>query len=129
MGGALFPPWGGRFEIVSGPSRPDFKGADKRKLNWVVLAQGADPRFLINIVEVVSMHNICRSLSVAGSLRPDGSESAVTEAQRQAWLNDRQAYQGRWEPIAFDVREKDVAKGCFLRVRAVGSSPSAREGR
>lgn len=120
-GGSHFAPEAGSAKLLSG-ARPSldpaqwYPGPDFR---WIIEVRGVSPLFLRSVVEWLSIGAdpiAPASLSIYGSLRPDGTELSVHERQLQPWSTQTATYPGRWPDLPFEVHEETLSRGCALRV-------------
>lgn len=102
-GGAHFAPSAGEVEKLDGT----WRGAKSKgpSLAFTLGVRGVSPRFLRNVVEILSGVGEVRQLAISGSLALDDTELTVREDRIRTWLSDPTAYLEEWSRPGFVVRE------------------------
>jgi hypothetical protein len=132
-GGSEFAPSLGRATLEAGPTGEDSAGASVAgaggptgaagelgpRYAFRLSVAGVSPRFIRLFVEQLAASgdpHPLRSLSIVGTLPPDGSTLSVRDGLLSRWLDDANAYPAPWPEPGFRVITKSVPRGASLRV-------------
>lgn len=116
-GGAEFAPWASKMEYGGPPS------VETTALGTATLiplkVRAVSPLFVRHMVEELRYLGGDAGiveLSIFGDLAPDGGPLSVREADVRAWLDDPNAFPGRYSSLGFPYRVDRRARGATLRV-------------
>lgn len=126
-GGADFAPWAGAAKIEAGPTGEGEPAPGELGPTWAwrLSLAGVSSRFLRVLVENLAASgrpSRVRSISIVGTLPPDGSPLSARDRDVAAWLEDADAYPGAWSNPGFAVSTRSIPRGATMRVTLAGKT-------
>lgn len=124
-GSTDFAPGAGHATLDAGPTgegTPDPAELGPRYAFRLTVA-GVAPVFLRVFVEHLAgagHPHALRSVSIVGSLPPDGTRRSVRERELAGWLSNPDAYPARWPEPGFRVLRSHLPRGAAVRVTLAG---------
>lgn len=101
IGGADFPPEAGSIRAIE-----DFGEGSGSRRSGVIEVTAMSPWFVRNIANYLVRSAEVRSMTIDGTLAPDGGPLSVDTAAMRRWMKNRtDAYVGRWPELGFDLIE------------------------
>lgn len=128
-GSTDFAPSAGRAAFEAGPTgqgdaTPEELGP---RYAFRLVVAGVAPIFLRVLVEQLATAghpHALRSISIVGSLLPDGGPLSIRERELQGWLEEAKAYPKAWPEPGFLVTTKPVPRGATIKVTLAGELDS-----